>query len=427
MADNVTANPGSGGASFRSTDIAGVHSPHSKMEWGGTGVANQIADSAGNRLPTKIGEIPAGAAADGHSATLGATTDAEAAGNGSVVALLKRLRTLLGAVALDTTSVAIRDRLPSALVSGRLDVNVGNTAAVSGTVTANAGTGFAPVLTDGAAAGTQGLHALGTDGTNAQILSTNASGHVNIADGGNVISVDDNSGSLTVDGNVGITGAVTVNATIGANDLLKAEDAAHASGDAGVMLLGVRDDSGGVLAGATGDYIPLSINASGHARVAAFGSVAHDGAAAGNPVQVAYRANANEPTAVQDGDVTWPWADRFGRTVVVDGHPSPEPPVTVNVTASGNTTVIAAPGASLSLYIQKGVISNRAATNRLVTLQDGAGGTARFRAEVAAEGGGVPFDFGAAGWKLTANTLLNANLDAAGDVDVNVTQFYIAA
>lgn len=62
----------------------------------------------------------------------------------------------------------------------------------------------------------------GTDGTNARILSTNTSGHLNIADGGNSITVDgtfwqatqpvsiaaavavtDNSGSLTVDAPVG--------------------------------------------------------------------------------------------------------------------------------------------------------------------------------------------------------------------------------
>lgn len=57
------------------------------------------------------------------------------------------------------------------------------------------------VATDGAAAVTKLLQVGGTDGTNAQIISTNASGHVNIADGGNTI---------TVDGSVGISGSVVV-------------------------------------------------------------------------------------------------------------------------------------------------------------------------------------------------------------------------
>jgi hypothetical protein len=157
------------------------------------------------------------------------------------------------------------------------------------------------------------------------------------------------------------------------------------------------------------------------------GTVAHDAAAANNPVLIAARANLNEPAVVADADVTHLWADLFGRLVVVSGHPNPEPPVSLNATASGNTTVIAAPGASLSLYICKGTVHNRAATNRVVRLEDGAAGTIRWRAEIAAEGGGAPFDFGSRGWKLTANTLLNVNLDAAGDVDVNITEFYIAA
>lgn len=51
---------------------------------------------------------------------------------------------------------------------------------IGGSLTANAGTGFPPVVTDGAAAGTQGIHILGTDGVNAQILSTDAAGVLNV-------------------------------------------------------------------------------------------------------------------------------------------------------------------------------------------------------------------------------------------------------
>lgn len=101
-------------------------------------------------------------------------------------------------------------------------LTVDGTVAISGTVTVgshavtNAGT-FAVqvdgaaltslqllddvVATDGSAALTKGYQVCGTDGTNAQIISTNTSGHVNIADGG---------GSITVDGTVAISGTVTV-------------------------------------------------------------------------------------------------------------------------------------------------------------------------------------------------------------------------
>jgi len=52
------------------------------------------------------------------------------------------------------------------------------------------------------------------------------------------------------------------------DDIVKAEDAAHSSGDKGVMLLGVRQDSQADF-GADGDYVPFSIDGDGKLRVAA--------------------------------------------------------------------------------------------------------------------------------------------------------------
>lgn len=46
-----------------------------------------------------------------------------------------------------------------------------------------------------------------------------------------------------------------------------AEDAAHVSGDAGYMLLVVRKDSAGTLAGSDGDYSPLQVDSNGNLRV----------------------------------------------------------------------------------------------------------------------------------------------------------------
>lgn len=95
------------------------------------------------------------------------------------------------------------------------------------------------------------------------------------------------SGTVTVDGS-GVTqpvsGTVTANLAAGANaigtvgvtsvvpgtsatSLGKAEDAAHSSGDTGVMALAVRSDAGGAIAGADGDYTPLQVDSSGSLRV----------------------------------------------------------------------------------------------------------------------------------------------------------------
>lgn len=56
-------------------------------------------------------------------------------------------------------------------------------------------------------------------------------------------------------------GAVTPGT--GATNLGKIEDAGHTTGDVGVMALAVRNDAGSVLAATTADYIPLSTDATG--------------------------------------------------------------------------------------------------------------------------------------------------------------------
>lgn len=45
------------------------------------------------------------------------------------------------------------------------------------------------------------------------------------------------------------------------------EDTPHVSGHAGVMALGVRNDAGTAFSPTTGDYVPVSMDAAGNARV----------------------------------------------------------------------------------------------------------------------------------------------------------------
>jgi hypothetical protein len=108
----------------------------------------------------------------------------------------------------------------------------------------------------------------------------------------NVVHVDDNAGSLTVDGSVTANAGTNLNTSALALDatlagVIKAEDAAHASGHNGIMALGVRNDAGTTLAGTDGDYIPLSIDANGALRITGGGGgteYTEDAAAAANPV-----------------------------------------------------------------------------------------------------------------------------------------------
>ena len=95
------------------------------------------------------------------------------------------------------------------------------------------------------------------------------------------------SNALKVDGSavtqpVSLT-AITTSVTPGtsAAHLGKAEDAAHASGDTGVMALGVRSDTPASTAGTTGDYQPMITNSTGAQWVSLDGSTTNSTTAYG--------------------------------------------------------------------------------------------------------------------------------------------------
>ena len=146
------------------------------------------------------------------------------------------------------------------------------------------------------------------------------------AGSGTTIATDDVGGVhyqrvKLVDGTLDSTAAIGGDATNGldvdvtrvipgttATALGKAEDAAHSSGDTGVMALGVRNDAGTVLAGATGDYIPFSMDSNGALRVTGGGGgteYTEDAAAAADPVggvQILVRADTPGAVASTNGD-----------------------------------------------------------------------------------------------------------------------------
>lgn len=140
-------------------------------------------------------------------------------------------------------------------------------------------------------------------------LATDAAGRVGITDLGGTVSVDDGGSSLTVDGTVAVSnfpasfeiandvgnpipvsgtvtitdgsGPVTVDGTVsvsgvvpgvGAADLGKAEDTAHASGHTGVMALGVRNDAAAARTDANGDYTPIATDSAGRVGITGLGT-----------------------------------------------------------------------------------------------------------------------------------------------------------
>jgi hypothetical protein len=213
--------------------------------------------------------------------------------------------------------------------------------------TLNAGTGGDVITTkvrthDGDATKCQSVSLAGVTGTEDSYTFADvaAGGGVEAAalrvtlasDSTGVVSVDDNGSSITVDGTVAVTGVATAaNQTTvighldGVEGLLttidgdtgalaaavKAEDAAHSSGDTGFMMLAVRQNSQ-VDLGADGDYVPPTIDDSGGLRVSIVAGAGSGGTAAaddadftagttqGTPAMGVYESS---PTSVTDGDL----------------------------------------------------------------------------------------------------------------------------
>jgi hypothetical protein len=109
------------------------------------------------------------------------------------------------------------------------DVTVtGNVTVVNGGTFAVQDSNIASVYaTDGAADTGRLLQVGGHDGTNAQTLSTNSSGHLNIADGGNTITVD---GTVTVTDGLNIEGDVAHDSADGTSNPQKMGGRAIAHG-----------------------------------------------------------------------------------------------------------------------------------------------------------------------------------------------------
>lgn len=106
----------------------------------------------------------------------------------------------------------------------------------------------------------------------------------------------------------------------GATSLGKAEDAAHTSGDVGVMALGVRNENFSVLTTTEGDYSPMAADQFGRAMTLAYsrGDAQHDASDAGEPMKIGGYAKAAAPADVSgDGDRVNAWFLRNGAQAAV--------------------------------------------------------------------------------------------------------------
>ncbi len=263
------------------------------------------------------------------------------------------------------------------------------------------------VATDGSAALTKLYQVGGTDGTNAQILSTNATGHLNIADGGNSITVD---GTVTANAGTGtftVSGTVTANAGTGTMNVSVQNasipvtdnggsltvDGTVAATQSGTWILGANSgvDIGDVsinnAAGASAVNIQdggNSITVDGTVSVTdglnIEGDVAHDSADSGNPVKIGFQAENAFPTAVATGDRANGISDVFGRQLVAHIDAGMQVWKGANYTTTQTGTDIWTPSSTKKICITYLAISSYATTGARVILWFGASGDTTYTA-----------------------------------------------
>jgi hypothetical protein len=218
--------------------------------------AVEIIDNAisGSEMQTDIVSITAGASVD-----IGAIADVEATGNGSIIAILKRLRTLLGGTLTVSGTVA-------ATQSGTW--NVTN---ISGTVS----------LPTGASTSANQSTIIGhLDGVEGLLTTIDAdTSSLAGAVSGTEMQVDIVAALPAGTNNIGDVDILSAIPGTGATNLGKAEDAAHTTGDTGVLSLSVRRDANTSLVDTDGDYAPLQVDSTGSLKVAIISGAGSGGTA----------------------------------------------------------------------------------------------------------------------------------------------------
>jgi hypothetical protein len=276
----------------------------------------------------------------------------------------------------------------------------------------------------------------------------------------NPLPISDAGGSLTIDGSITAISTSVTPGTAAAN-LGKAEDAAHSSGDTGVMVLSVRRDADTTLVGTDGDYAPLQVNADGALKVTGAGGgsqydedAAHVSGDTGT-IALVVRKDTAAQVAGTDGDYSILTNDSSGRLhtnvgVVPAAEVSTDSIGAADMTShmvertgagsftlltpkfavidaatGGDNTLVAAVASKkirvVSLYL---VASGGANTARF---ESGASGTAKSGQMSIAANGILVLPYNPAGWFETGtNTLLNLELSAATSVDGGLTYVEVA-
>lgn len=205
--------------------------------------------------------------------------------------------------------------------------------------------------------------------------------------------------------------AITASVTPGtaAANLGKAEDAASASGDTGVFMLGIRRGSGAISSSptsTTGDYQEFAQDD--------FGSM-----------RTAYLAKTTNPTAASDGNSVVPLADKLGKQVVAGSIRDLKADAVVTLTTSTAETTLIAQVASTFLDVYGIIASNSSGSATELTFRDTTGGSARFYVYVpAGETRGFMLPESASWKQATVNTNWTVQ-SSASITSVKIAALYV--
>lgn len=201
------------------------------------------------------------------------------------------------------------------------------------------------------------------------------------------------SGKALADGSL-VQSVELVTATEGSSkgDLAKAEDTPHASGNFGIMALGVRADSAVSLAGTDGDYMPAIFDANGRMHVNVGAALA------------ASRTGDSVAAALQTDAIMQNLTARTPAFAVIDAQ------------TSGDNTIVAAQAAGQKIRVYQAFLVSAGTVN--VRFESGASGTALTGQMNLVANVGFVLPFSPLGWfETAAATLLNLELSGAVSVD----------
>lgn len=395
----MTLDAGSGGAVIRTDDDGSAHWQYVKIAWGADDTQTIL--TTGAPLPVDLrtdnlsGNLDVNIAASGATVTVSGTITANA-GSGVFTVTDNGSFSLAASDGVDIGDVDV-----TSVIAGTGATNLGKAIDSVGGAT---DTGVAALAIRDDALTT--LTPIDGDYVALRVGSTGA---LHVVHAGTLTVTDD--GSFTLAANSGVDiGDVDILSIVpgtGATNLGKAEDAAHTTGDTGVMGLAVRRDADTTLVGTDGDYAPLQVDANGYLKVEIFdgggshtidgtvtasntaGDVAHDSADSGNPVKVGGVGRIAHPTAVAGGDRADLYMDDLGRVVTVLGVPRDLIAHNqITLTSTTETTLLAAGGAGVIHDLVYLKLSNSSGTAVRVDIRDDTAGTVRDSSFLAATGGG---------------------------------------